>query len=98
MKLKQQRNKPFRLLCVCCVLLLLFSFALILIEARHDCKGDDCPICALLRNALSSNKSSVPAALCFFVAAASALSFLWFLQGRPLRCRTPVHEKIRLNN
>ena len=98
MRTKQSRRAFMRLIGLICVLLLLFSFALVFIEAGHVCRGDDCPVCALLRSALGGGKAGVPAALCFFIATLCAPVFLRFLPGLALRRRTPVHEKIRLND
>ena len=98
MGVRRRRAAGRRAIGFVCILLLLFSFALVLMESGHDCTGDDCPVCALLRAALRRGCPDLFAAVCIFSAALTSL-FPAFPFRRSCRCRkTPVLEKIRMND
>ncbi len=82
------------------ICLLLFSAAAIAAEARHDCSGADCEICALVRTVAARISLSVTAALhtagtylllclCVYLCSCAA-SFAAFF--------SPITDKVRLNN
>ena len=45
------------LICVCICFITIFSFAFITLHAKHDCTGENCPICAELSFAVSTLKT-----------------------------------------
>ena len=69
------------------------------LHARHDCTGDDCPVCAVIQLVHSALRSLTSAPLCV------ALMPLAFLTAR-VRFRTsaahgvhtPVAQKVRMND
>lgn len=68
-------------------------------EAHHDCCGEDCLICAclrqcedLLRRSGTGADAQIAAALCAFFLSAPVLYAAFF------RPKTPVAGKVRLNN
>jgi len=78
---------------------LLFSSIYIAHEAEHDCSGDDCPICACIRqceNVLrgTGKTYAVSTSLLPLFIVFSAFVFTVCL----LVLDTPVSKKIRLNN
>ena len=80
--------------------LLILSAAAIAVEARHDCAGEDCPVCALVRtaagrfNAVGGAFAAVAA--CCFAALAAALPPVFRL--RPAFTFSLITDKVRLNN
>ena len=89
------------LLCVFFALAVLFSSALIIHEAGHDCAGEDCPICRAVAAAGSMLRFSgvLLAALALLLGLADAGLIRRGFRGisAPLP-QTPVHWKTRLNN
>lgn len=83
------------------VLFICFSVAFILIEADHDCCGEECGVCmhiALLRSAMSGIKLLIAVAAAFF-AALSLANARGFNAPHPLlRPSTLVSAKIKMNN
>ena len=80
--------------------LLVLSAAAIAVEARHDCAGDSCPVCALVRTAAGRFKafggaSVVTAALCF---AALLFALPPFFLFRPAYSFSLISDKVRLND
>ncbi len=80
--------------------IMLFSSFYIAAEADHDCKGEDCPICACIwqcENALhqiSTGITSCAAVIIFFVILPVSIFLFAFLFPQ----ETPVSRKVRLNN
>lgn len=78
----------------------LFSAFFIAAEADHDCRGDDCPVCACVRqceNTIHQIGSGTAASVSvilpiFFFLILSVRFTADFLRG------TPVSRKIRMNN
>ena len=89
------------LLCVFFVLSMLFSSALIIHEAGHDCAGEDCPICRAVAAAGSMLRFSgvLLAALTLLLGLADAGLIRRNARGLFAPSpRTPVQWKNRLNN
>lgn len=82
------------------LLFLLASAWFIAHEADHDCTGEDCPVCALIRiseNNLRQLGSGAPAA----AAAVSFILIIMMIQPGTdggITISTPVSRKTRLNN
>ncbi len=79
---------------------MLFSAFYIAEHADHDCKGDDCPVCACLQQCetmLRGLRTGVTAG------AGICLPVLFLIISASLSCcffagKTPVSIKVRLNN
>ena len=98
--LYRNRRRTAMLLAAVLVTLLMLSAAAIAVEAQHECAGENCPVCALIRTAAGRFKefggaSAVFAALCF-VALLFALSP--FFPYRPAFSFSLITDKVRLNN
>ena len=65
----------------------------------HDCTGEDCPICAvvLLARVNLQNLNFTPE-IASFAGRFSFVSLAFFVAGGIFVSKTPVSEKIRLNN
>ena len=65
----------------------------------HDCTGEDCPICAvvLLARVNLQNLNFTPE-IASFVQRFSFVLLAFFVAGEIFVSKTPVSEKIRLNN
>lgn len=80
--------------------LLLLSAAAIAVEARHDCSGSECAVCALVRTAVGrfnavGGASVAAAALCF---AALLFALPPFFPVRPAFSFSLISDKVRLND
>lgn len=90
--------------CVLCALLLfasLFSIFFIAAEANHDCVGEDCPICAVLAEAeetLDKLGTANPPSISFSAPAFLCLLLLLPAAGHVAARKSPVAEKVRMNN
>ncbi|MBR1405076.1 MAG: hypothetical protein IJ558_12970 [Treponema sp.] len=98
--LAKQQNRTFSL-GVAFVLLASLCLSVFFAHAEfdHDCTGEDCPICAVIQIARTNlqNLDSVPnLAVQNEHISFVALSFL--AAGAILILKTPVSEKIKLNN
>ncbi len=79
---------------------LLFSAFFLAHEADHDCSGEDCPVCACIRQCENVLRriGSGAAALHAAILPALLLTLTVFLR-RPALCgETPVSRAVRLNN
>ena len=99
MKITKQNRKAFAILLVL-VFSLLFSSVYMILEAEHDCTGEDCPVCAALLQCeenLLLYKFIFAAAvhLIFLLPAAFGSTEKPAIQLRPL---TPISLKVQLNN
>ncbi len=78
----------------------LFSSLYIAVEADHDCTGEDCPVCACVRQCENTLRSAgegfraCPAVLIPFLSVLSAAA----LSLAAASFATPVSRKVRLNN
>ena len=89
------------LLCVALVLLLFVSSAYIVCEARHECAGETCAVCAQLLQAKALiQRFALAAFLLLTLFAALTLKRAFSaLEGTPRAFRrTLVSWKVRLNN
>ena len=81
------------------IIFFLFSMTFIVMEAHHDCEGEDCPICSVLKMAEDNIRSFHDPAL-----GALVIAFIPVLQGVLLSLKAGmepsnslISEKIRLN-
>ena len=81
------------------VLLLLSAFC-IAAEADHDCTGEDCQICACIRQCEQSLHRIIDGAMAQAVVIVPLLALLLaaFLFAFVLQQKTPVSGKVRLND
>ena len=97
------RRKIFVVSAVLCVLLVLSTFAsasFIALETEHDCEGEDCHICEcieLCEAILQQVGTALPVVTALLVFSVSSL-FLHLPDVDVFCLRTPVSQKIRLNN
>lgn len=89
------------LLCIGFALVLSVSFAFLILEADHDCCGEDCPVCrtiAMTTSLLRALLLIAAAWLSAFVPAMSASSRRRAEETRFCAADTPVRRKIRMND
>ena len=99
--MKNHRRLCAGLLCVALVLLLFVSSAYIVCEARHDCAGEACAVCAQLLQAKALIECfDLAAFLLLTLFAALTMKREYDAQQGMLRAsgRTLVSWKVRLNN
>jgi len=80
--------------------IMLFSASFIAIEADHDCKGEDCPICACIAQC-ENTLHQIGAGAAVQTAVIVPVFFLLipaFLFAYNFMQETPVSRKVRLNN
>ncbi len=93
------KNKSYaRVLALLLIAVLLAACVFLAVESDHDCAGEDCHICALLRACENTLRALTPAAL-----ASAAVLLLSAAHPRPGRFAsacgvTPVTLKVRLLN
>lgn len=93
-----------RLLSALMILLIIFvlvaSFYFILHETRHECTGDECPVCALVAICRNTLKVFSVALILFslFHASVRGTSFDSLSRVTCLATDTPVSLKVRLLN
>ncbi len=82
------------------LLIMLFSAFYIVSEADHDCTGEDCPVCACIRECENTlrqpgdgSEAHLAATVPVFFLFVSAL-----LSESDPASETPVSRKVRLNN
>ena len=87
--------------CILLVLILLFAVLYIGREADHECTGEDCAVCAVIRwcgLVLKSGGLAVAPAMAAFVLSfpvtAGAVSVVFGLREQ----KTPVGDRVRLDN
>ncbi len=88
------------ILAVMLLFLMLFSAFYLAAEADHDCTGEDCPICACIRQCgntlrLMSDGAAapvIPALLAGFFLLPVLFPAIWFSR------QTPISQKVRLNS
>ncbi len=96
---KQQKQKSF-ILALILILCILFSICFIILEAEHDCTGEDCPVCISLAQCEELIQKfglwSVFIAVCKKLFSPHIVPFI----GNMIRlsAKTPVTLKIQLNN
>ncbi|MBC8586893.1 hypothetical protein [Paratissierella segnis] len=99
MKKEFKRHLIF-LVCLCFILVSLFSLIYIAEEADHDCTGEFCPICAcihIVKQTLKQLSSGIVASFAIISSLIVALAAL--IAALPiLPCSTPINQKIRMNN
>ena len=82
------------------VALLALSAAAVAAEARHDCSGVDCAVCALVRTAVA--RFALGGAAVFasvgLVLLLRCCAALMFDTARTVFSFSPVNNKVRLNN
>lgn len=86
-------------LAVLFVLVMLSSLAFIVLEAEHDCTGEDCPVCGQL--AVCENALKLGLVSAVFISACLAgtvFSSLARLAAGIRLCLTPVALKVKLSN
>ena len=98
--LYRNRRRTAMLLAAALLALLVFSSAFLLAEARHDCSGSECTVCALVRTAVGrftavGGASFAAAALCF---AALLFALPPAALPRPAFSFSLISDKVRLNN
>ncbi len=96
----QQKRFTAGIMALMMLVIVLFSVSFIAAEADHDCRGDDCPICACIRlceNSLEQIGSGAVAQAAFII---PAILFCISILFSVCVCRqkTPVSRKVRLNN
>ena len=88
------------LLILLIVFVLVASFYFILHESRHDCSGEDCPVCALVAICRNTIRTISVALILFAISFAA----LYRCFGADLACvsvareHTPVSLKVKLLN
>ncbi len=88
------------ILCLMMLVIVLFSAFCVASETGHDCSGEDCPVCALIRqceNTMRSIGCGTAARLSLIL----PFLFILFTAGSPADAfsqDTPVLRKVRLNN
>ena len=82
------------------LLVVLLSALFLVVEADHDCAGEDCPICAVMQTCTNVLRRFGAAVITLLAAAASIILFLFAtVSGANVFAQaTPVSRKIRLNN
>jgi hypothetical protein len=79
--------------------IVLFSAFYIAAEAGHDCRGEDCPVCACIlqceKTLHQTGEGAAPGTAVFILAAFLFFSILLVTADFPKE--TPVSRKIRLN-
>ena len=82
------------------ILSVLLSVSLILREARHDCTGSDCPVCACISGASQKLTGGGALSPSVFAALLSAfvLLFCLTLPSFPIQRKTLVSLKVKLLN
>lgn len=96
---KKQRTHAF-MICVVFLIVTLFSILFIVKEADHDCKGEDCPVCACIHQAeqtlkqlgtgIAPTTGIQPAVIPFILTLISVFLFV--------PCTSLISQKVRLNN
>lgn len=97
------RRKIFLISAVLCALLVVSTFAsalFIALETEHDCEGEECHICEcieLCEAILQQVETALPIVTASIVF--SVVSIFLYLSDVDVFClKTPVSQKIRLNN
>lgn len=77
----------------------ILSAAAIVLEATHDCSGDDCDICELLTIILDISRAMSLSAILFLIWTVAALIHgSQIYETALIRYSTPVSQKVRLLN
>lgn len=96
---KKQKTQAF-LICTALIIVTLFSVLFIVKEAGHDCTGENCPVCACIRQAEQNLKQvgtgRIEAAVYPPVMAQSVLALVCVFLTVP--CTTLISQKVRLND
>ena len=87
------------LLAVLLVVALVAPALFVLVEANHDCSGDDCAVCQIIEGAfaLVNQGADVPHSLALEGAAGFLVLLCLQLVGRRAPGDTPISLKVRLN-
>ncbi|MCR5369395.1 MAG: hypothetical protein K6E83_01640 [Clostridium sp.] len=96
----RQENKTFAaVLALALLLVVLLSSVYIAREAGHECRGEECPICASIEQCRNTLRqvSEVIAGCAIFMAAALAVCFAPRFLTVFLIPTTPVTCRVRLN-
>ena len=82
------------------LLVIALSALFLIVEADHDCAGEDCPICAVMQTCTNVLRRFGAAVITLLAAAASIILFLFaMVSGATVFAQaSPVSRKIRLNN
>ena len=97
------RRKIFLISAVLCALLVVSTFAsalFIALETEHDCEGEECHICEcieLCEAILQQVGTALPIVTASIVFSVVSI-FLYLSDVDVFSLRTPVSQKIRLNN
>ena len=98
--MRKQRTAARALLAIC-LMILLFCWGYIMLEAHHDCEGEACPVCAHIRqcadmlHAFRTDRLAVVLSAAVFVPLLMIMG--WALpEERP--GRSPVALQVRLND
>jgi len=81
--------------------MILASLSFIVIEADHECHGEDCHICAAIfqcDNAFRNFGSTVLQLVVAALAVSVCLQFLALCVSGNAECLTPISSKVRLND
>ncbi len=98
-RIKRQKKTAL----VMCILFIVVTFACLFYiekELNHECKGEDCPVCACIQQAQQMLKKlstgmAVSQAAGLIVVAAVSVAFTWSLF---IIKNSPIRQKVRLNN
>ncbi len=79
---------------------ILLSVVFIAIEADHECIGEDCPVCAGIRQCKNALQRLGDGAIFQAEVSASVVVALFAAElfVTAVSCKTPVSEKVRLND
>lgn len=99
MKCNKQRRNAL-ILSVLFLTITLASLFYIAKESKHDCTGEDCPICAVMQQAEQVIKefgtgAAAPAVFTVIVLLLSAVVYGYVME---MVCPTPVDRRVRMNN
>ncbi len=92
------RRIALKMTAILLVALTMFSAFFIILEADHDCSGEDCPVCAAIQ--LFGNILRYAGTKPDAITAVAALAFaIIYLSAAGYTARvTPVSVKVRMNN
>ncbi len=96
---KEQNRKISLLLALMFLASLCLSVLFVHAEFDHDCTGEDCPVCAVIQIARTNFQNlSASSSLSVTTALPSCIALSFFLWSAIFVLKTPVTEKIKLNN
>lgn len=98
--MKTKRRLFSALLVLLIVFVLVASYYFILHETRHDCSGEECPVCALVAICRNTLRSFSIGLILFALLLASLTRSFSLDHTRPASARavTPVSLKVKLLN